>query len=250
VIFLATVLWASNAPGITLSWGASPTADVVGYTVHYGTASRNYTQSVDAGAQTFCTITDLNVGTTYYFAVTARSNDGLESVPSNEVSYTVPETPTQSPRITSLTKTAQGARLRWTSLPGMSYRVVYKQDLRATQWLNASPLLVATGTSLEWIDSGASASNRRFYAVVMFPTAATSAATGVYISRLTVTPQGPRLEWMGASGKTYRVVYKNNLNDTQWLDGSFIIVGSDELMQWVDTTAFSATQRFYSVMSL
>jgi hypothetical protein len=84
----------------------------------------------------------------------------------------------------------------------------------------------------------------------MFPTAATSAATGVYISRLTVTPQGPRLEWMGASGKTYRVVYKNNLNDTQWLDGSFIIVGSDELMQWVDTTAFSATQRFYSVMSL
>ena len=62
-----------------------------GFILAYGTSSGSYTQTQDVGAQAIYTVTSLNPGQTYYFAVKAydpaRTN---ESPYSNQVSVTLP----------------------------------------------------------------------------------------------------------------------------------------------------------------
>jgi hypothetical protein len=63
---------------------------VAGYRVYYGTTSGAYTSQIDAGTNTTSIINNLLLDEIYYFAVTAYTADGLESLPSNEISYFVP----------------------------------------------------------------------------------------------------------------------------------------------------------------
>ena len=55
--------------------GVTPLAELTGYRVHYGTASRNYTTVIDVGNVTAYVLNDLPPGT-YYFAVTAYNSNG------------------------------------------------------------------------------------------------------------------------------------------------------------------------------
>ncbi|HLH54538.1 MAG TPA: immunoglobulin domain-containing protein [Verrucomicrobiae bacterium] len=85
-----------------LEWNPSPDPTVVGYYAYYGSSSGTYTNRTDAGPATNAPVTGLLSGATYFFAVTAYDSSGLESLPSAEVSYTVPaQTNTaQAPSIT------------------------------------------------------------------------------------------------------------------------------------------------------
>jgi hypothetical protein len=58
--------------------------------VYYGTESGNYTTCMDVGTNLTFTITNLQPGLTYYFAITDYNAQGLESAPTAEVSYLVP----------------------------------------------------------------------------------------------------------------------------------------------------------------
>ena len=80
----------AHSATVDLTWDANAEPDLAGYRVYYGTASRNYSETVDLGRATTCSISGLAATTTYYFAVTAYDTEGLESGFSNEVSYTVP----------------------------------------------------------------------------------------------------------------------------------------------------------------
>lgn len=75
---------------VTLVWDPNIEPDLEGYKCYYGLDSRNYEYTVVVGDQTVCTVTDLEPGETYYFAVTAYNTVGLESDYSEEVIYTVP----------------------------------------------------------------------------------------------------------------------------------------------------------------
>jgi hypothetical protein len=75
---------------VSLGWDASQTASVAGYSVFYGTVSGTYTSEVDAGTNLVAVVSGLTEGSTYYFVVTSYDTNGAESVPSNEISYTVP----------------------------------------------------------------------------------------------------------------------------------------------------------------
>ncbi len=80
-------LWASNAPpqSASLAWNASaPAAGVTGYYIHYGTATGNYTNRIDAGLASSAVVNSLRVGATYYFVTTAYTASGMESGYSNE----------------------------------------------------------------------------------------------------------------------------------------------------------------------
>ncbi len=79
-----------SADSVRLAWDPSPEPLVTGYKLYYGSTSWVYTNVVDAGNRTECTVTGLNAGTSYYFVVTACTGAGDESAFSNMVSYTVP----------------------------------------------------------------------------------------------------------------------------------------------------------------
>ena len=72
----------------TLSWDAVPDSSVWGYKAYWGTSSQRYNTHVDVGANTSYTVTGLQHGTTYFFAVSAYNGSG-ESGLSAEVSSLV-----------------------------------------------------------------------------------------------------------------------------------------------------------------
>jgi hypothetical protein len=75
---------------VTLAWDPSTSPDVIGYVVYYGTDGTNFDSQMDAGPNTSATVTDLQPGTTNYFAVVAYNVNDVESPPSNLVLYNVP----------------------------------------------------------------------------------------------------------------------------------------------------------------
>ena len=74
---------------VTLKWDKSRSRDVKGYRLHYGTASRSYSETVDVGNVTTYTISNLIPRKRYYFVVTAYNAAGKESPPSNECPFYV-----------------------------------------------------------------------------------------------------------------------------------------------------------------
>jgi len=73
---------------VTLAWAENQEPDVIGYKVHYGTFSKNYQYTVDVENNTSCTISGLEEGKTYYFAVTAY-NSLFESDYSKELAVPI-----------------------------------------------------------------------------------------------------------------------------------------------------------------
>jgi hypothetical protein len=114
-------LSAFAAPSITLAWDPSADPSVAGYKVYYGVASRNYTNSVSAGSATTVTISNLVVGTTYYFAATAYDTNGIESDYSSEVSGSV-VLPNQPPTLNAIANVTinENASSQTVNLSGIS----------------------------------------------------------------------------------------------------------------------------------
>lgn len=87
----------ASAGSATLSWypplaneDGTPLIELAGYKIYYGTASQNYSDSIDVGNVTTFTIPNLSEGVTYYFAVTAYNTSQKESKYSNEASKIIP----------------------------------------------------------------------------------------------------------------------------------------------------------------
>ncbi len=79
------------AADVTLQWDANTETDLAGYKLYYGTAPGVYGSPIVVGKVTTYTLTGVAPGT-YYFAVTAYNNTGVESGFSNEVTTTIPAT--------------------------------------------------------------------------------------------------------------------------------------------------------------
>ncbi len=84
------------ASSVTLAWNPSSGTNIAGYRIHYGGASRTYTNMVSVGSATSATVSNLSSGGTYYFAATAYDTSGIESDYSNEATNTV-ALPTNTP---------------------------------------------------------------------------------------------------------------------------------------------------------
>ena len=96
VAFFSISVRAESSQSVTLEWDASPDADVTGYRLWYGTSAGVHQQSVAVGNTTSATLPNLADAQTYFIVVTAVNAAGLESEPSNEVSFTT-DAPTPPP---------------------------------------------------------------------------------------------------------------------------------------------------------
>ena len=97
LVWLVALPFASHAgdASVTLGWTPPRVSEsepgLVGYQVHYGTVSRKtapYAHVQDVGLETTATVSNLQPGETYFFAVTARNEVGRTSVYSDEISWT------------------------------------------------------------------------------------------------------------------------------------------------------------------
>ncbi|MET0513840.1 MAG: fibronectin type III domain-containing protein [Nitrospiraceae bacterium] len=73
----------------TLTWNANTDADLAGYKIHMGTSSGTYGTPIVVGNVTGYAMNNLQVGQTYYFAITAYDTAGNESLYSAEVSKSI-----------------------------------------------------------------------------------------------------------------------------------------------------------------
>jgi hypothetical protein len=74
------------ASALTLAWDPNTEYDLAGYNIYYGIQPGNYDSITDVGNVTQYTVSNLEAGTQYYFAVTAYDTSGNESDFSEEVS--------------------------------------------------------------------------------------------------------------------------------------------------------------------
>jgi hypothetical protein len=154
---------------VTLAWDPSPDPEIAGYNVYYGSASGAYTNHVSVGNVTNATISGLLKGGTYFFVVTSYNTSGLESDPSNEISYAVPllagRTTLQINQSPGQTGTQTSILIR--GLAGQTCRLEYSDTPISTNW---SPLAILTLTNNPTLFTDPSPSSpTRFYRTVLIP---------------------------------------------------------------------------------
>lgn len=76
----------AGSDSMALSWNPSPSSNVVGYVVHVGTVSGNYTDNYDVGPATSYIFRGATAGQRYYFAVSAYTPGPTLGLRSAEVS--------------------------------------------------------------------------------------------------------------------------------------------------------------------
>lgn len=151
---------------VTLAWDPNPEPNIAGYVVYSGQQSETYTQRTEVGNVTQATLSNLQPGITYYFTVAALNTLGLESDPSSEISYAVPDFGPPRPRLLSISTPIQRKiMLTWTSVPGSTYRVAYKNDLSDTDWVDLSQNITATASTTSWVGPLSSSVRSKFFAI-------------------------------------------------------------------------------------
>lgn len=90
---LPAALYAADAPAVSLSWNANPESNIAGYKLHFGTQSGVYTSVVDVGKTTQAQLPLMQMGSTYYLAVSAYNSAGLEGPRSTEFQVTAATPP-------------------------------------------------------------------------------------------------------------------------------------------------------------
>ena len=73
----------------TLNWGTNTETDLAGYKVYVGTQSGTYGPAIVLGKVNTYQVTNLTIGTTYFFSITAYDAAGNESLHSAEVSKSI-----------------------------------------------------------------------------------------------------------------------------------------------------------------
>jgi sulfur relay (sulfurtransferase) DsrF/TusC family protein len=113
---------------VTLQWDPNSDSDLAGYRVYYrmdsaempfnGTGAVEGAAPIDVKNRTSATLSGLESGHTYYFAVTAYNTAGLESSYSNVIVETIPLADTTAPSLSSfsLPSTSSSLKVAITSL--------------------------------------------------------------------------------------------------------------------------------------
>lgn len=248
--------WAADA---ILSWSPNTESDLAGYRVHYGTAPRAYTTTIDVGRVTSYTVTGLSPGT-YYFALTAYNSSGAESGYSTQVSKVIPDI--QPPGISGVAAgsiTSTGATVTWTTNEPATSQVEYGTGTGYGLQTTEDPALV--GRHLQRL-TGLRASTTYHYRVVSrdgagnlsvstdrtftTPTADVMAPVISAVATVSVTGASATVTWVTNEAATTQVQYGTTTayGATTALNSSLLTTHSQAL-----TGLAAATTYYYRVLS-
>ncbi|HPR89473.1 MAG TPA: Ig-like domain-containing protein, partial [bacterium] len=133
-----TLTWAADA---RLKWQANNDGDLAGYRISYGTAATALTQTLDAGNVTACTVTGLEAGQMYYFALAAYDKANNASAPSAAICGIAGDT--QAPTLMA------AAALSLTSLRVAFSEALDKKSAEAAANYTISPALAVQSAVLQ-----------------------------------------------------------------------------------------------------
>jgi fibronectin type 3 domain-containing protein len=227
---------ATGLQSVELGWDAVPEAGVVGYKVHVGTSSDQYTTVLDAGSATTLVLPGLAAGSTFYVVVTAVGNTGLESDFSSELSF---QTAAISPPVS-----LHSLNLAWNPVSDSSvagYRVqVGNSSRNYTSSYNVGSLTTFPVADLEF--------GKTYYFVVS--AIGTTGLESELSSELAVKIAPPSLPANVAIGSTGSDTSVPGVPCMKWkvpasdLGSSpeFLVSMSSDLIHWVDAGPISPSQ--------
>jgi len=143
---------------VTLAWNPSPDASVAGYYVYSLEENSLSPAQFDAGPATQMTVTGLKEGMRYGFTVTARNAHGVESLPSQSVSFVVPV----PLKINSPLTQGGACRLQFPVAPGHWYELQASTDLQTWETI-ALTGVANVYSSIELQDTKSRLNGKRFY---------------------------------------------------------------------------------------
>jgi hypothetical protein len=149
----------------TITWTASPSANVTGYVVFYGTSSGDYSSGVPVGNVTSVTINGLTNGQTYYFTAVAMNNSGNVSSMSPEISGLVGAISPAAAVLSSALASAAG-HFSFTVSGSQSGQYITQGSTDLVNWTS---LQTNTAVPFTFVDPNASQYSRRFYRTVYVP---------------------------------------------------------------------------------
>jgi len=138
---------AQPGQGLSFIWNPSSSPGIAGYALYYGTASRAYNVRVDAGTNTTVVVNGLTPGITYYFVVSAYNSMGSESLPSNELSFSIPTAAVNRPptldRLNGLTLD-ENAGPQSVNLSGITSGMTNEASALTVTAISINPQLIPT----------------------------------------------------------------------------------------------------------
>jgi len=147
---------------VTIAWDPNKESDIAGYKLFYGTANPP-TTVVNAGTNTSVTLNNLNAGDTYYFYATAFNTAGLESSPSQTITYSVPFPSQSFADVTlrwdpSTSTNVQSYIISFRDLYGTNMTFITNQNLSTLSY--RFPNLTPNKAYFFWVNAYASDSSR------------------------------------------------------------------------------------------
>ena len=265
-VLLLALLCSPSVQGdtsLTLGWREDTSLGIAGYRVSYGTASRQYTNTVETELQFSCTITGLVDDTTYYFAVKAFDSLGNESGYSEEVSY-----PSQIPVQARIYP--DGATLTWNeTMPAnvVGYNVYYGTSSGAYTNSVQTELGVVNGQSgYVCTLSNLLPATTYYFAVSAYDTTGTASefspeqtytTMAQLLSAVSPTLQfslaldgNVQLSATGCVGQAYAVLATESLAPAAWIALQTICPDGSGLLSFTDAATTNRPARFYRLQAV
>jgi len=234
----------TNAAPITLAWNAAPDPGVKGYAVYYGLATQSITNRVNVATNLSCRITNLIANLTYRIYAVSYDALGVESLPSNQLLYTPPVPPvtgvTPGPRVLIAAQADGSMRLSYKTTPGRLCGVQFAATPNPVFWQTLTNVASDGLSNVIAVDLNARRVPQRFYRVALSPQP--------LLSALTITRQADGnmlLRGTAPPGASCRVLYATKPNPTSWLTRASIVADAEGQITYLDTTAATASSRFY-----
>jgi len=159
----------SVAKPVTLGWNAAADPAVRGYAIYYGRTNLATNTRINASTNLSCTISGMVVGVTYRIYAVSYDAQGIESVPSNQLTFTptTPAAPAPALKLQIARQSNGTMRVSWTTAPGTTARIQSASSPTATTWTTRATVTSTDTGQAAYLDSTAAQSSARFYRVVI-----------------------------------------------------------------------------------
>lgn len=226
---------------VTVNWGAIEGA--LSYKVFRGTSSGNLTLIASAITQNSYVDTDVQAGTTYFYAV--KSYDQVDSALSSESSAT---TPVAAPSNLSVSASSSEISLSWNAVSGAASYKLYRGTSSGSLSLVAENI-----AQTSYLDSSVFSNVRYYYAVKSFNGTDSILSSESSILTPTEAPSNlaisllsnkPSLSWDAVSGAIGSTAYRVYRGTTSGSLNELALIPSNEIM---DGNALDGQTYYYAI---